>query len=116
MDLFMTAGAQGDQIPLHVATYLGTGLNVMNLQVLRAAAMLAAPPVSLQDLAMEFRVKRGLESQPPASQGIRSHDVPFTLLRKSCHLRNVLSRIAELPINPIEDQLPWNLEDSHHAA
>jgi hypothetical protein len=31
MDLFMTGGAQGDQVPFRVATELATGLNVMNL-------------------------------------------------------------------------------------
>jgi hypothetical protein len=31
MDLFMTGGAQGDQVTFRVATELATGLNVMNL-------------------------------------------------------------------------------------
>jgi hypothetical protein len=49
----MATGAQGNQIAHHVAAKLTPGLQVMNLQLLRRAAVLTPPTVSFQHLVSD---------------------------------------------------------------
>jgi hypothetical protein len=52
----MTAGAECNQILRHIPAKLAPGLHVMNLQVLRAAAVLAPPTISFQNLVSDHDV------------------------------------------------------------
>ena len=72
----VTICAQRDQVLFLVATRLAAELEVVYLQVLHATAILAAPTVALQHLAMQFAIARGVESQ--------SRVLGWDLLHEAC--------------------------------
>jgi hypothetical protein len=62
MDLLVASCAQSDEVVFGIVAEQAPWPNVMNLELTHAAAVLAAPPVSLQDPSVEFLVKWGIES------------------------------------------------------
>jgi hypothetical protein len=56
MHLFVTFGAQRDQVRFHVATRMTAELEVVHLQMLHASASLASPAVAIQHLVVQFAV------------------------------------------------------------
>ena len=52
MDSSVTVSAQSKQILLRIASGAASQLNMVDLQVLHAAASLASPAVSLENLAV----------------------------------------------------------------
>src|SRR5208337_1214181 len=63
MRLFVTFGAQRDQVLFLIATGLTPELEVVHLQLLHATASLASPAIALQHLPMQFAVAVRLESE-----------------------------------------------------
>jgi len=61
VDLCVTRRAQSDQVFFRIVSEQATGLNVMNLQVVHAAALLAAPPVPLEYLFPQLVVRDGIQ-------------------------------------------------------
>ena len=59
----MAFSAQRDQILFLVVARVAAELEVVYLQVLHATAILAAPAVALQHLAMQFAIAGGVESK-----------------------------------------------------
>lgn len=80
----MTQCAQGDQVLFGIVAEQAPWLNMMDLELIHAAAVLAAPSVPLEHRSMEFLVEWGIESQPRASQSMNCHEIPLTVLRNSC--------------------------------
>ena len=66
MDLFVTLGAQGDQILFHIATRMAAESEVVHLEMLHAAARLASPAVTLQDLRLQFAIARRIQYESRA--------------------------------------------------
>ncbi len=50
MEFLMTPGAEGNQVGLGIVSQSASWLNVVNLEIGRAAAVLAAPAIALQHL------------------------------------------------------------------
>jgi|SRR5271165_5746982 len=72
MRLFVTFGAQRDQVLFHIATRLAAEFEVVYLWVLHATASLASPAVALQHLPMQFAVAVRIESE----SGLRAASSP----------------------------------------
>jgi len=72
MHLFVAFGTQRDQVLFLVPAGLAAELEVMHLQLLHAAAELAAPTVALQYLAMQRAISRRIkpESWGPGADGV----------------------------------------------
>ena len=85
MHLFVAFGAQSDQILFDIATRLAAELEMVYLQILHATAILAAPAVALQHLAVQFAIARGIESQSRVLRWNLLHEsCPATSDRKAC--------------------------------
>ena len=57
----VTARAECNQILRGVASHPAPRAHVMNLEVLRSAAVLAAPPVACERFAGELAIRRGFK-------------------------------------------------------
>src|ERR1700690_690064 len=66
MHFFVTIGAQCDQVLFHIAARLAAELEVMHLQILRAAAELGAPAIALQYPTMQLAVAVRVEPESRA--------------------------------------------------
>jgi len=66
MNLLMAVGTQRDEIRFSVVTELAPRADVMNLKVRKTAAVLAPPPIPLEDLAPQYPIGSWaeLESRP----------------------------------------------------
>jgi len=58
----MTAGAQGNQVVFDVGSRVAPEAGVMHVQVLHAAARLAAPAVALKDFPVQDAILVGSET------------------------------------------------------
>ncbi len=79
----MTAGAEGDEVLLGVVAEAAPGVDVMNLEVGRAATALAAPAIPLQHLVAELAVRVRVEAEAGAAQEQASHET-FLSCSKNC--------------------------------
>ena len=70
----MTVGAQRDQVFRAVVPKLASRLNMMNLQVFRCPAILAAPVVPPENLAVESLVSLSVQSNARLSWRQSGHD------------------------------------------
>lgn len=86
MEPAMAGSTQRYEILFSVIAQQASRLNVMNLEISLSSATLASPSISLQNTAMEFLVRSGVESQPGAHQRAKGHRQPLALSRNSCCL------------------------------
>jgi len=59
----VTACAQRDEIFFGIVSQPAAGAEVVNLKILRCAAVLAAPPVAREHLAGELAIRFGFKPQ-----------------------------------------------------
>ena len=59
---FMTAGAQRDQVFRAVVSKLAARLDMVNLQIFRGAAILAAPIIPGENLLAESFIRLGIQA------------------------------------------------------
>ncbi len=59
MHLRVTGAAQGNQVRLAVSSALAAMAQVVHLELLTVAALLASPAVPLQDLPLELPIRLG---------------------------------------------------------
>ena len=64
MQLSVAGCTEGDEVGLGVISESASWVDVMDLEVGRAAAALAAPPIALQHLLAELAVGLGVEAEP----------------------------------------------------
>ncbi len=64
----MTAGAEGNQVWLGVVSESTSWVDVVDLEVGRAAAVLAAPTIPLQHLVAQSTVGVRVEAEPGAAR------------------------------------------------
>ena len=79
----MTPGAEGDEVLLGVVAESASWADVVNLEVSRAAAALAAPAIPLQHLLAKSTVGLRVEAKPGAAREQASHEA-FLNCSKNC--------------------------------
>ncbi len=79
----MTAGAEGDEVGLGIVAQSPPRVDVVDLEVGRAAAGLAAPAIALQHLLAKSTVGLGVEAEPGAAREQESHEA-FLSCSKNC--------------------------------
>ncbi len=79
----MTPGAEGDEVLLGIGSQLTPRLDVMNLEVGRAAAGLAAPAIPLQYLLAQLTIGFWVEAKPGPPWVQASHEA-FLSCSKNC--------------------------------
>jgi hypothetical protein len=98
MGFLVAQRAEGDQILGSVITQTASRPNVMDLKALDAAARLATPTISLQDLAAEPAIGFRIKPQSWSFRAHPSHGVTWTF-SISCFLwgfgRPTTSRVSE---------------------
>ena len=97
MGFLMARCTEGDQILGSVITQTASRSNVMDLKALDAAARLATPAISLQDVAAELAIGFWFKPQSWAFRAHPSHRVIWTF-STSCFLwgfgRPITSRVS----------------------
>ena len=63
MHTSMAVRAKGDQVRFHIISRVAAELKVMHLQAVHSAACLAAPPVTPQNLTVQFAITPGVEPE-----------------------------------------------------
>ena len=79
----MTAGAEGDEVGLGIDAQSPPRADVVDLEVGRAAAGLAAPAVPLQHLVAELAVRVRVEAKPGPPWAQASHEA-FLSCSRNC--------------------------------
>ncbi len=79
----MTPGAEGDQVWLGIVAKSAPGMYVVNLEIGRAAAGLAAPAIPLQHLVAELAVGFWVKAEPGAPWAQASHEA-FLNCSRNC--------------------------------
>ena len=82
----VTTGAKGNQILFNVVSQPAPRTDMMNLELSKTAAVLAAPPIALQHLLAKSAVGLGVEAEPGpgATRKQRSHEAFLSCSRNSC--------------------------------
>ena len=83
MGFLVAPGAEGDEVGLGVVAEAAPGMYVVNLEIGRAAAVLAAPGVPLQYLLAELAIGLGIELEAWAAREQASHEA-FLSCSKNC--------------------------------
>jgi hypothetical protein len=90
--------AQGDEVFFGIVSELAPCADVMDLEVGKISAVLAAPPIPFEHLTPQFQIRRRTELQSRSSGTEPSHDAVRTCSSKSnfwsCG-RNLMSRSSE---------------------
>ncbi len=84
MGILVTAGAEGDEVLLGVVAQSASWVDVVDLEVGRAAAALAAPAVALQYLLAQLTIGLRLKAEPGAAVDQTSHEALLSCSRNSC--------------------------------
>ncbi len=84
MNFLVAARAECDEVGLGVVAEAAPGMDVMNLEVGRAAAVLAAPAIALQHLLAQSTVGLGVEAEPGAPWVQASHEAFLSCSRNCC--------------------------------
>ncbi len=84
MGILMTAGAEGDEVWLGVVSQPAPRTDMMNLELSKTAAMLAAPAIALQHLLAQSTVGVRVEAEPGAAREQTSHEAFLSCSRNSC--------------------------------
>ncbi len=83
MGILVTFYAEGDEVLLGVVAESAPGVDVVDLEVGRAAAVLAAPAIALQHLFAKLVVGFRVEAEPGAAREQASHEA-FLSCSKNC--------------------------------
>ena len=83
MGILMTAGAEGDEVWLGVVSQPAPRTDMMNLELSKTAAMLAAPAIALQHLLAQSTVGVRVEAKPGPPWVQASHEA-FLSCSKNC--------------------------------
>ncbi len=79
----VTTGAKGNQILFNVVSQPAPRTDMMNLELSKTAAVLAAPPIALQHLLAKSAVGFGVEPEAWTVQAQASHEA-FLSCSKNC--------------------------------
>ncbi len=79
----MTPGAEGDEVLLGVVSQSASWLNVVDLEVGRTAAVLAAPAIPLQHLLAQLTIGFWVEPEAGPAREQASHEA-FLSCSKNC--------------------------------
>ena len=79
----MTPGAERDEVLFGVVSQSASWVDVVDLEVCRIAAGLAAPAIALQHLLAELAVRVRVEVEPGAARDQTSHEA-FLSCSKNC--------------------------------
>ena len=83
MGILVTTSAEGDEVLLGVVAEVAAWVDVVDLEVGRAAAGLATPAVALQYLLAKSTVGLGVEAKPGPAREQASHEA-FLSCSKNC--------------------------------
>ncbi len=83
MECLMTAAAEGDEVLFGVVSESASWVDVVDLEVGRTAAVLAAPAIALQHLLAKSTVGLRVEAKPGAAWAQASHEA-FLSCSKNC--------------------------------
>jgi hypothetical protein len=83
MEFLMTPGAEGDEVLFGIVAESAPRADVMDLEVGRAAAGLAAPGVPLQHLLAQLTIGLRVEAKPGAAREQASHEA-FLSCSRNC--------------------------------
>jgi len=79
----MTPGAEGDEVLFGIVAQSAALIDVVDLEVGRTAAGLAAPAIALQHLLAKSTVGLGVEAEPGAAREQASHEA-FLSCSRNC--------------------------------
>ncbi len=79
----MTAGAEGDEVGLGIVAQSPPRVDVVDLEVGRAAAGLAAPAIALQHLLAQLTMGLRVEAKPGPPRAQASHEA-FLSCSRNC--------------------------------
>ncbi len=85
MVVFVASGAEGDEVWLGVVAQPASGVDVVDLEVGRSAAVLAAPAVPLQHLLAQLTIGFWVEAEPgPGSAREQASHEAFLSCSRNC--------------------------------
>ncbi len=83
MQLLVTLGTESDQVLFDIVSQAAPGVDVVDLEIRRSAAGLAAPAIALQHLLAQSTVGLGVEAEPGTVRDQTSHEA-FLNCSKNC--------------------------------
>src|SRR5712692_7129507 len=98
MNTLMAADAERDEVLFCIVSELAPRADVMDLEVGKTSAVLAAPPIPVEYLTPQFQIRRRTELQSRSSGTEPGHDAVRTCSSKSTFWsrgRNLMSRSSE---------------------
>ena len=83
MPISVAGGAERDEVLFGIGSQPAPGVDVMNLEVGRAAAVLAAPAIPLQHLLAQLTIGLQVEAEPGPAREQTSHEA-FLSCSRNC--------------------------------